>query len=297
MADNEQQPDHAPWLSTGRFEALTADEQAELENGLNQIRDRVIDGARIAPGQTILDVGSGDGRLALEAARRVGPAGRVIGVDVSPAAIELAIANASSAGLGDRLDFRLGSATDLPLESASVDVVVDRAVLIYVPDRERAVTEYRRVIRDGGRVSICEPVNSRCHESHGFDLGPIRDLHRRVIAARREEEKKSLNTLMTFDESALAKLLEAAGFGDVELALGDTVLRYESATVWRRRLAARPNPLSVPVGEIVTLALGNRTEEYLDYMGRGIDQGGMVYRCPVAYIGAIAARVPQEPGD
>lgn len=104
-------------------------------------------------GATVLDIGCGAGTDLLLAARRVGPAGRAIGVDMTAAMRERAMKGAAACGL-DNVDVRKGDATRLPVDARSVDVVISNGVLNLVPEKERAVAEIARVLKPGGRVQI-----------------------------------------------------------------------------------------------------------------------------------------------
>jgi arsenite methyltransferase len=115
------------------------------------IRDRLLDNAAIEPGDTVLDVGCGDGLIAFGALERVGPEGSVIFSDVSEELLE----RCREVADGDpRCSFVRAEAVDLsPVADSSVDAVTMRSVLIYVADRHAAFREFFRVLRPGGRSS------------------------------------------------------------------------------------------------------------------------------------------------
>ena len=103
---------------------------------------RVLDRARLAPGQTLLDVGTGDGLIAFGALERLGPTGQVIFSDISQDLLDHCRAAASAEGLLDRCRFVLTPADQLTgVPDASADAVTTRSVLIYVKDKAQAMRE------------------------------------------------------------------------------------------------------------------------------------------------------------
>lgn len=110
-----------------------------------------------APGETVVDVGSGAGLDSVIAARAAGRDGRVIGVDMTVDMLERARRSATQLGLTN-LEFREGLAEELPLDDASVDVVISNGVLNLVPDKLGAYTEILRVLKPGGRFQVADIV-------------------------------------------------------------------------------------------------------------------------------------------
>jgi arsenite methyltransferase len=210
-----RQLDHwAEWLVRTRFAGWSQEEVEEALAELAGWRDRVLDSANIAPGETVLDVGAGIGLLALGAVERVGPDGDVIALDVSVDALEELRANTSA----PNLSYLVGQADVLPLPDASVEVVVTRSVLIYVDDKPEAAHEFHRVLRRGGRASLFEPINSRnLLLTHAVDFSPLGELGDRLRAWNESFYEKRSDPMLNFDESDLERFFVEAGFADVRL--------------------------------------------------------------------------------
>ncbi len=186
-----------------------------------------------APGETVLDLGSGAGLDALLAARAVGPEGRVIGVDMTPEMLARARANAERAGVG-WAEFREGRLEALPVEDGSVDAVTSNCVINLVPDKARVFAEIARVLRPGGRAVVADIVLDG-----ELPAAVERDLLAYVgcVAGALERE-------------AYFGAVEAAGLGAVEVlrdvdflaAIGDDLPREVSELI--ERTGVRPAELA-----------------------------------------------------
>ena len=113
--------------------------------------------ARIEPGDTVLDLGSGAGNDCFVARAETGVTGKVIGVDFTPAMIERARRNAEKLGFNN-VEFRQGDIENLPVSDNAVDVTVSNCVLNLVPDKRRVFAEILRTLRPGGHFSISDVV-------------------------------------------------------------------------------------------------------------------------------------------
>jgi arsenite methyltransferase len=113
--------------------------------------------AELREGETVLDLGSGGGIDVLLSARRVGPTGHAIGVDMTDEMLELARRNTLEAG-ATNVEFRKGTIEALPLDAATVDVVISNCVINLAADKGAVFTEIARVLREGGRMGVSDVV-------------------------------------------------------------------------------------------------------------------------------------------
>ena len=111
----------------------------------------------LASGHTVLDLGCGAGLDSILAARRVGPSGKVIGVDMTEDMLDKARSNAGAVGISN-IEWHLADAEDLPLADGTVDVVIMNGVLNLCPDKPKVLAELHRVLRPSGRLQMADVV-------------------------------------------------------------------------------------------------------------------------------------------
>ena len=177
--------------------------------------------ADLHEGETVLDLGSGAGADVFISARRVGPSGRAIGLDMTDEMVELARANAAQAGVGNA-EFRKGYLEEMPLEDASVDVVISNCVINLVSDKPRVLREAARVLRPGGRLAISDVI-----ADPDMDAGTRTDMAAWtgcVAGALTEEEFRAA--------------LRESGFEQIEIRETHRVHEHAAAAIIRARRPA-----------------------------------------------------------
>jgi arsenite methyltransferase len=245
----------ARWLLRDRHGGDPALRERLLEQ-LAPIRDRVLDGARIADGDTVLDLGCGDGLIGFGALER---GAHVIFSDVSEALVERCREIATELDVLDRCRFVVASADDLG--DVEADAVTARSVLIYLDraGKRRALREAARVLGAGGRLSVWEPINRFTFPEPpdrllGFDVAPVGEIAAKVKAAM--EAGAADSPLLDFDERDLFAWAEEAGFAEVRLTLeAEQQPELRLRIDWETALKTSGNPLSPTLGETIAAVL------------------------------------------
>jgi arsenite methyltransferase len=288
----------AAWMLDRRFGGEP--EQAERAmRHLGPVRDRVLEGAAVAEGNVVLDVGAGDGLIAFGALPLVGESGKVIFCDVSQDLLDVSRGLAHELDVLDRCEFVLARAEDLaPVADESVDVVTTRSVVIYVEEKQRAFDTFHRVLHPGGRLSMFEPINSFTFpepedEYMGFDVAPISGLVRRVKDAYNRLATADDSTLIDFDERDLVPFAERAGFRKVELTYEARVERGAGAhwgndVGWETFLRMAPNPLAPSLAETIDDALSpQEARRFVSHLRPLFEGKRGTSRSAVAYLRAV----------
>lgn len=174
--------------------------------------------ADLHEGETVLDLGSGAGTDVLISARRVGPTGRAIGLDMTDEMLELARSNAAAAGVPNA-EFVQGHIEEIPLPDESVDVVISNCVINLAGDKQRVLDEAARVLRPGGRFAVSDVV---------ADVG--------MDEATRADMAQWTGCIAgALTEQQFRDTLAAAGLVDVEIRETHRVHEHAGAAIVRAR--------------------------------------------------------------
>jgi len=174
--------------------------------------------ADLSDGEVVLDLGSGAGADVLISARRVAPSGRAIGLDMTDEMLDLARANAAEAGVAN-VEFLKGYLEDVPLEDASVDVVISNCVINLAADKGKVIAEAARVLRPGGRFAVSDVI-----ASPEMDEGTRADMEQWTGCIA------GALTRVEFERS-----LTEAGLEDVEIQETHAVHEFASSAIIRAR--------------------------------------------------------------
>jgi L-amino acid N-acyltransferase YncA/2-polyprenyl-3-methyl-5-hydroxy-6-metoxy-1,4-benzoquinol methylase len=206
--------------------------------------------ARLDPGETVLDLGSGGGIDVLLSARRVTPGGKAYGLDASADMIALARENAAQAGVTN-VEFLHGHIEDIPLPDGHADVVISNCVINLSADKPRVLGETFRVLRPGGRLGISDVL-----ADGGLD--PMR---------RAEAEQRTGCTTGTLTATEYRGLLLASGFTSIQItATTHTEPGLHSAVIQATRPAA-------PAGIVIRPMRAGDGDQVLAIYQAGLDTG------------------------
>jgi len=179
--------------------------------------------ANLHVGEVVLDLGSGAGADVLISARRVGPTGRAIGIDMTDEMLELARANAVEAGVHN-VEFVKGYLEELPLPDESVDVVISNCVINLSGDKPKVLAEAARVLRPGGRFAVSDVIaDEDMDEQTRADMAAWTG----CIAG-------------ALTEPQFRRALNAAGLADLEFRETHRVHEHAAAAIIRARKPAAP---------------------------------------------------------
>ena len=195
----------------------------QLERWLGPATEVMLDLARVGRDTRVLDIAAGSGGQTLAAARRVGPAGRVLATDVAPAILDFADANARAAGFAN-VATRVMDGEQLDVEPGHFDAAISRVGLIYFPDQQRALAGILAALRPGGRFAAIVYSTPERNPFFSIPVSVIRDRARLAPPVPGQPGPFSLAA-----PGVAETALNTAGFTDVVAVRIDAPLRMSSA--------------------------------------------------------------------
>jgi ubiquinone/menaquinone biosynthesis C-methylase UbiE len=257
-----------------------------VQGAVEGYADRVLDGAQLVPGMTLVEVGAGEGVVAFRAIDRMGPSLRVILTDISAPMLRYAEAVASKRDIRSQCSFLECAADKLTgIEDASVDAVVMRASLAYVADKQSALRECFRVLKPGGRLSLCEPVL----QDEAFYVRALRNriddksqppdrfltlLHRWKAAQFPDTaEACAKSPLTNYGERDVLNMVRGAGFSQIHLELHIDVVP-SLITSWDVFVGSSPHPWAPSLKQIFAEKFTPDEREFFESMVRPTVESG-----------------------
>jgi len=280
------------WLLDRRFGG-NADLMKVAMERLHKIRGNVLENAKLGEGETLLDVGCGDGLIAFGALEKV-PMSKVIFSDISQDLLTHVQSLVEEMGVADRCQFLLASADDLTaIPDTSVDVVTTRSVLIYVSAKQESFNEFFRVLKPNGRLSIFEPINrfASCETDNlfwGYDATPVVAIADKLKALYNRLQPADSDPMLNFDERDLIAFAEKAGFAEIHLELQADIAPDHDDHGWNAFLHVAGNPKIPNLAEAMAQVLTPTEQEtFVRYLRPLVEAHRGVSRMALAYMWAI----------
>jgi len=283
----------AEWLLSRRSGGDSEKAKAALHNFLYPVRDKVLSHASLSDGETLLDVGCGDGLIAFGALEKV-PTSKVIFSDISQDLLNHSQQLAHEMGVNERCKFLRAPADNLKgIANDSIDVVTTRSVLIYVSAKQKAFDEFFRVLKSNGRLSIFEPINrfgqpEAPHLFDGYDVTPIIAIAEKLKVLYSRLQPSSTDPMLDFDERDLITFAEKAGFREIYLELKVQVKPPTIIGDWEAFIRVAANPKIPTLEEAMSQVLtADEIEKFTAHLRPLVDAGQGTSRSALAYLWAV----------
>jgi arsenite methyltransferase len=291
MAMTSQSDMWSQWLLKRRFGG-DPQRMQEMLNCLYPIRNKILSHVQLDDGETLLDVGSGDGLIAFGALEKF-PTCRVIFSDISDDLLQHARALAQEMNVLDCCQFVHASADDLSeFDDGSIDAVTTRSVLIYVSAKQRAFDEFYRVLKSNGVLSIFEPINRFAWPEPpqrfcGYDITPVVAIANKLKAVYESLQPPDTDPMTNFDERDLIACAEKAGFTQIGLELQIEIKPPDSAS-WEAFMRIASNPKIPTLEEAMQQVLTpDEREAFIHHLRPLVESGQGQHHSALVYLWAV----------
>ena len=202
------------WLEKSRFDYMTEEQKQQTMQWLFSVRNAVLNNANIKPNDTIIDLGTGNGLLALGALEYINEKGKIIFSDKFEDCISTCKELVKDLNIKKQCEFLLADCCDINLPQNYVDKAVMRSVLVHILDKKQALSEIHRILKPNGIFSAFEPIissNTRCWELVESSLISDYDEFKK---AENDFMSRKDDPLTNFDETTISNDLDEIGFSD-----------------------------------------------------------------------------------
>ncbi|MFN8443381.1 MAG: class I SAM-dependent methyltransferase [Caldilineaceae bacterium] len=292
MSNAKQQDIWYEWLLRRRDGNDPARSKA-TRDFLAPVRNKVLENARFVEGETLLDVGCGDGLIALRALEQTRNS-KVIFLDISQDLLDHAKETVIWSGDLFRSQFIRASADDLAqIPSETVNVVTTRSVLIYVANKQKSFCEFLRVLKPGGRLSIFEPISrfgspEPTQQFWGYDVAPVQEIAQKVLAVYRRIQPLDSDPMLDFDERDLFNFAVQAGFSSIALEYQASLDLKSQPQPWATLLNTARNPRIPTLKEAMEQCLSpDEIERFSAHLRPLVESGQGRSRFARAYLTAV----------
>ncbi|HSA07545.1 MAG TPA: methyltransferase domain-containing protein [Candidatus Gastranaerophilales bacterium] len=215
------------WLENSRFSYMSEVQKQQTLRWLFNVRDHILDRAKLKSNDTLIDIGTGTGLLGFGAYEQLKETGKVIMSDAFADCLEQCGKIAEKCGIQDKIEFLQSDAADIKLPDNSVDVVVMRSVLAHILNKSKPVQEFYRILKKNGRISIFEPIirkNTKYYELIEPENFPNYEKIKEIEQKMSSDEN---DPLVNFDENTLGNDFLNAGFKNVNIIVSTESSTYE----------------------------------------------------------------------
>ena len=277
------------WLTSSRFSYMSEEQKQQTLLWLFQVRNKVLDRAKLKPDDVLIDIGTGTGLLAFGAYERfeeMGGTGKSIASDAFMDCVEECFKIAKSCGIEEKMGFVQADASDTKLPDNSVDVVVMRSVLVHIVDKEKPIKDFFRILKPGGRISVFEPIITKNTRYYQLMTPEKYHNYEDLKAAEEIMVTDPNDPLMNFDEETLKTNFENAGFKNTDIEIVVQTSQYQATRdMVEPWFNTPPSPGSPTVKEKFLRTFSEEeVDKFLEMLKDDVDGRVITINSPTAYI-------------